>query len=332
VSAARRPVRLLVLALVAVCAAACAGDPAVPGATAGQSPPAVVPPSSSAAAAVPSTSAAVPTSAAPTSAAPTSTAPTSAGVTSSRPTSPRPTSAGPTAVAPGRPVPSRAAPAPQVSPAPSGRYPLHTGIVATTFWVGEVFDPTAEDGSQVLSTYDDDWLAHYGGCDGVVVGEECRTERRVAANGWFPSRMTPRENPFYLDLPFDDVNDPDAAARRAEVVPWAHDPGWAERLADPDRSVMKNRWVAVRKGGRVCFGQVQDAGPGEYDDAEYVFGTDDARPANKRYNGAGMDVSPALNGCLGFAELDGEDDRVDWWFVDDADVPEGPWTRVVTTR
>jgi hypothetical protein len=212
-----------------------------------------------------------------------------------------------------------------------GRYPVHTSIVATTFWVGEVFDPHADDGSQVFSTYDDHWMSAYGGCDGVVVDDECRTERRVAENHFFPTRMTPRQNPFYLDLPFDDVNDPSAAARRASVVPWAHDPGWAEKLADPQQSIMRNRWVAIRKGSAVCYGQIQDAGPGEYDDAEYVFGTHDERPANGRYNGAGMDVSPALNGCLGFSELNGQNDRVDWWFVDDADVPEGPWRIVVTT-
>ncbi|TNM70299.1 hypothetical protein FHN55_01050 [Streptomyces sp. NP160] len=227
------------------------------------------------------------------------------------------------------------------SPAPSAdrtaggraggqRYPLHTGIVATTFWVGEVFDPDAPDGSQVLSAYDDHWLASYGGCDGVVVDGTCTTERRTAANGYFPTAMTPRQNPFYLDLPFDDVNDPSAAAQRAAVVPWAHEPRYAAALADPGRSLMKDRWVAVRKDGRTCYGQVEDAGPGVYDDARYVFGADDARPANRRYNGAGMDVSPALNGCLGFSELDGEDDVVDWWFVDDADVPAGPWTRLVT--
>ena len=305
---------MLALALVAACAAGCADGSPGPGATAGQTATTVLsaPPTP----AVPSTTDAVPTDAVPISAVP----------ATAVPTGDVPAARGSASGSSAPPVPPSAA-----SPAPAGRYPLHTDVVATTFWVGEVFDPTAEDGSQVMSTYDDDWLAHYGGCDGVVVGEECRTERRVAGNGWFPNRMTPRQNPFYLDLPFDDVNDPSAAARRAEVVPWAADPGWAELLADPERSIMKNRWVAVRRGEQVCFGQVQDAGPGEYDDAAYVFGTDDARPANERYNGAGMDVSPALNGCLGFVELDGEDDRVDWWFVDDADVPAGPWTRVVTT-
>src|SRR3989338_3507534 len=45
------------------------------------------------------------------------------------------------------------------------RYPWHTNIVATTFWVGEIFDPDVPDGSQTISTYDDRWLEHYGGCE-----------------------------------------------------------------------------------------------------------------------------------------------------------------------
>jgi hypothetical protein len=216
------------------------------------------------------------------------------------------------------------------TPAPGG-YPWHTGIVATTFWVGEVFDPDAEDGSQVYSTYDSTWMRSYGGCDGVIVDGVCETEPRSAEHDYFPTAMTPRENPFYLDLPFDDVNDPEAFAMRGEVVPWADEPEYRDLVDDPSASLMKNRWVRLRANGRTCYGQIQDAGPGEYHDAAYVFGHDDRRPANRRYNGAGMDVSPALNGCLGFAELNGEDDVVDWQFIDEADVPDGPWRRVVTT-
>lgn len=213
---------------------------------------------------------------------------------------------------------------------PDTGYPWHTGIIATTFWVGEVFDASASDGSQRISTYDSDWLGSYGGCDGIQVGEECRTETRTAEDDWFPSAMTPLENPFYLDLPFDDVNDDEGFATRGQVIPWALDPAYAPLVDDPSASLMKNRWVVLRKDGRVCYGQIQDAGPGEYRDAAYVFGSDDRRPANARYNGAGLDVSPALNGCLGFADLNGDGDRVDWAFVDDADVPAGPWTRIVT--
>lgn len=211
------------------------------------------------------------------------------------------------------------------------QYPWHHDIVATTFWVGEVMDRSASDGSQEYSTYDAHWLANYGGCDGVVSNGTCRTERRDASNGFFPTQITPRQNPFYLDLPFDDVNNPKAFAMRAKVIPWADDPGYRGRADDPAFSFMKNRWVQLEKDGNTCYGQIQDAGPAIYDDAAYVFGSGDPRPANLRFNNAGLDVSPALNGCLGFAQLDGQDDRVAWRFVDDADVPEGPWTRIVTS-
>ncbi|WP_158021390.1 hypothetical protein [Mycolicibacterium chubuense] len=215
----------------------------------------------------------------------------------------------------------------------SGRnYPWHHNIVATTFWVGEVVDPAKSDGSQVFSTYDPDWLANYGGCDGFVERGVCRSERRDASNGFFPKTMTPRQNPFYLDLPFDDVNNAAAFSMRATVVPWANDPGYAGRSADRSISFMKNRWVELRKDGAACFGQIQDAGPAIYDDAAYVFGGDDRRPRNIRFNGAGLDVSPALNGCLAFARLDGAEDYVDWRFVEDVDVPDGPWKRLVTTQ
>jgi len=214
-------------------------------------------------------------------------------------------------------------------PARGRDYPWHTGIVATTFWVGEEFDPSSPDGSQVVSAYDPRWMAHYGGCDGAIEGGACVTERRSADNGFFPLHMTPKQNPFYLDLPFDDVNDRAAFLSRGTVIPWAADLS-PDVVADPDVSLMKNRWVRIRANGQTCYGQIEDAGPGTYDDAAYVFGSDDVRPASRRYNNAGMDVSPALNGCLRFSELDGQDDRVDWQFVDAVDVPPGPWMRIVT--
>jgi hypothetical protein len=83
-----------------------------------------------------------------------------------------------------------------------------------------------------------------------------------------------------------------------------------------------------------CYGQVEDAGPSFgnlYHDAAYVFGAANAPPAQPHFNHAGLDVSPALNGCLGFSELDGDNDRVDWRFVDAPSVPDGPWKRIVTT-
>jgi hypothetical protein len=238
----------------------------------------------------------------------------------------------------------------------SGRvYPVHTGIVSTTFWVGEVFDPSLPDGSQVCSTYDAQWAYHWsgvingtasasstacprsvvGGCDGVPGPGTCATEPRTAANGYFPTKVAPKENPFYLDLPFDDLNDSTGFATRCNVIPWANDPGYAGHCNDGNFSYMKNRWVKLTgPNGNTCYGQVEDAGPSsgsKYHDSTYVFGANDARPANKLFNGAGADVSPALNGCLGYSELDGQNDKVNWQFVDAADVPPGPWTQIITT-
>ncbi|CAN7237616.1 hypothetical protein LJR078_000998 [Arthrobacter sp. LjRoot78] len=249
----------------------------------------------------------------------------------------------------------------------SGKYPVHTNIVATTFWVGEIFNASVSDGSQVCSTYDSQWAyrhtgvkpyltpstasacpgSSYGGCDGVSSGTTaatfvCTTERRTAANGYFPTRQpTPKQNPFYLDLPYDDVNDPTAFARRCTDIPWAaadNATSGVNNCANSNYSYMKNRWVQLTgPNGNVCYGQIEDAGPSSgslYHDAGYVFGSNDARPANTQFSGdasqgAGMDVSPALNGCLGFADLDGDNDHVSWRFVDSP--PAGPWTKVVTT-
>ncbi|HLU63807.1 MAG TPA: hypothetical protein VKY66_04685 [Protaetiibacter sp.] len=228
-------------------------------------------------------------------------------------------------------------PAPGPTPAPDegagggSGHPWHTGIVATTFWVGEIFDPDAPDGSQELSTYDSDWLGSYGGCDGIAGQGECRTEPRTAANDYFPTSMTPLENPFYLDLPYDDINDPIGFAERDAVIPWAGEEPYRSHRGDQNFSYLKNRWVQLVLGDRSCYGQIEDAGPGEYHDAAYVFGADDARPANTRYGGAGMDVSPALTGCLGFTDLDGITPGISWRFVESWEVPPGPWTRLVTT-
>ena len=258
-----------------------------------------------------------------------------------------------------RPADQTAQPVPPRAPSEAAgqdRYPWHTGIASTTFWVGELYDATLADGSQVCSTYDGNWAFHWsgvnmgkvpasaagcagsiwGGCDGNwnATYTQCSTEPRTAANDYFPTNgFVPKENPFYLDLPYDDLNDPIGFRDRCTVIPWANDPGYAGRCNDTSFSYMKNRWVElVGPSGKSCYGQVQDAGPSSgsnYHDAAYVFGSNDKRPAQTQWNNAGMDVSPALNGCLGFKELDGSSDKVNWRFVDSP--PAGPWTRVVTT-
>jgi hypothetical protein len=194
-------------------------------------------------------------------------------------------------------------------------FPVHTNITATVFWVGEpVGNGSSEDNS--ISAWDDDWEKDYGGYDDY--------QNR---NGYFPAEFTPKQNPFYLDLPYDDFDDngdrrPDAY----NVVPWAETQTWPD-----DVSMMKNRWVKITKDGATCYGQIEDSGPYVYDDYNYVFSTTDARPASQQATNAGMDVSPALRDCLSFNGLNNDENKVDWQFVNASDVPAGPWKEIVTT-
>lgn len=195
-----------------------------------------------------------------------------------------------------------------------GSYPVHRGVTATVFWIGEPETADNDYITNVISAWDDRWMEHYGGYDDPV-----------NRNGFFPAGFVPRENPFYLDLPYNDFTDNGRRKPNASrVVYWAGERAWGER-----ESMLKNRWVRLSKDGRTCYGQWEDAGPFLYDDARYVFGEE--RPKNRQANSAGLDVSPALRDCLGFDGLDNAENRVDWQFVDEPDVPDGPWKQIVTT-
>ena len=192
-------------------------------------------------------------------------------------------------------------------------YLIHRNITATVFWVGE---PQGRGSSEdnALSAWDDDWQVHFGGFDDPF-----------NRNGYYPVGFTPKENPFYLDLPYNDFDD--AGKRKAnafEVVPWAKEKTWG-----PQESMLKNRWVKLTRNGAVCYGQIEDSGPYEYDDHAYVFGT--AKPKNSLANSAGLDVSPALRDCLKFEGENNDDNKVDWQWVEAKDVPAGAWKQVVTT-
>jgi len=192
-------------------------------------------------------------------------------------------------------------------------YPLHENITATVFWVGEPQGGgSSEDNS--LSAWDDEWQKNFGGYDDPY----CRKDH-------YPCSFISKENPFYLSLPYNDFTD--NGERKSEaynLVPWANQKEWAE-----DESMMKNKWVKITREDKTCYGQVEDTGPYQYDDYNYVF--NNFEPINKRANSAGLDVSPALRDCLGFAGLNNADNKVDWQFVDFKNVPAGPWTEIITT-
>lgn len=186
----------------------------------------------------------------------------------------------------------------------------HTDVIATVFWVGEKPSPDNRYIGNDSSAWTSRWTDAFGGVDDPV--------RR---DGFHPAGFVPLENPFYVALPYNDLGP--GGHHRAEVdelVPWA-----VEGELERGRSVLKNRWVELRRGDRRCFGQWEDVGPYVEDDAAYVFGH--AAPANDVTPSAGIDVSPAIRDCLGMDAVA----TVCWRFVEASEVPNGPWRRIVTT-
>jgi hypothetical protein len=187
------------------------------------------------------------------------------------------------------------------------RYPWKKEIVTTVFWIGE--NPTANNPvPNHSSSWDAAWAKNYGGYD------DPRPSQR---ENYIPVNFTPRQNPFYCALPYNDKAREGHRPEAPKVVPW-----FKEAYQGPGVSVCKGRWVAIHKGNRTVYAQWEDAGPFRTDHWEYVFGNERPKPNLNR--GAGLDVSPAVRDYLGLQDTD----VTDWKFVEFSEVPPGPWTRL----
>ncbi|HEX5175622.1 MAG TPA: hypothetical protein VFV83_01260 [Chthoniobacteraceae bacterium] len=178
------------------------------------------------------------------------------------------------------------------------------GIVTTTFWIGE----NATKNNPVpnyASSWDVKWSESFGGTD---------TPDRRARTNFMPANFVPRQNPFYVALPYNDVQKGGHKPEASRVIPW-----FKEAYKGPGKSVLKGRWIAIRYKGRVAYAQWEDCGPFRTDHWQYVFGNE--RPKPNLNKGAGLDVSPAVRDYLGMADTD----VTDWKFVEFAEVPTGPW-------
>ena len=194
-----------------------------------------------------------------------------------------------------------------VSNGPKRQFPWKKEIVTTTFWVGE--KPTANNPvPNISSSWDGNWTKNYGGYD-----DPDRARRRDL----IPVAFTPRQNPFYCALPYNDKARTGHRPEAPQVVPW-----FKEAYQGPAVSTLKGRWVAIRKGNRVAYAQWEDAGPFRTDHWQYVFGNE--RPKPNLNKGAGLDVSPAVRDYLGMQDTD----VTDWKFVEFDEVPIGPWARL----
>lgn len=136
-------------------------------------------------------------------------------------------------------------------------------------------------------------------------------------SNYIPVKFTPRQNPFYCALPYNDKAHTGHRPEASRVVPW-----FKEAYQGPAVSTCKGRWVAIRKGNRTAYAQWEDAGPFRTDHWQYVFGNERPRPNLNK--GAGLDVSPAVRDYLGLQETD----VTDWRFVDFSEVPRGPWSTI----
>jgi len=184
------------------------------------------------------------------------------------------------------------------------RYPWKTNIVTTVFWIGE--QPTENNPvPNTKSSWDANWVYSYGGYDSPD-----SSNRR----NYIPASFVPRQNPFYVALPYNDVTHGQFKPEAALVIPW-----FKQSFVEQGKSVCKDRWIAVRKGNRVCYAQWEDCGPFRTDHFQYVFQNERPRPNLNR--GAGLDVSPAVRDYLGLQNTD----VTDWQFVEVRDVAPGPW-------
>lgn len=187
-------------------------------------------------------------------------------------------------------------------------YPWHYNIMSTTFWFGE--EPSEDNSwiSNAKTAWDETIVEHYGGYD----DPECR-------DGYYPCGFVPKENPFYVALPYNDYTDEGERKENSKQIPWytGNEP--------KDYSIMKNKWVEIKYGETTCYGQIEDTGPYEEDDFEYVFGT--AQPKNQIGSKSGIDISPALRTCLNR----NDNKYVDWKFIEENNVPSGPWKEIITT-
>jgi hypothetical protein len=185
------------------------------------------------------------------------------------------------------------------------RYPWKTRIVTTVFWIGE-----QSGGNNLVanctSAWDKEWRKNYGGFD---------NPNPASRRNYVPIKFTPRQNPFYCALPYNDKAHTGHRPEAPRVVPW-----FQEDYQGPAVSTCKDRWVAIRKGNRIAYAQWEDAGPFRTDHWQYVFGNE--RPKPNLNKGAGLDVSPAVRDYLGLKQTD----VTDWRFMDFSEVPRGPWS------
>lgn len=183
-------------------------------------------------------------------------------------------------------------------------FPWHKNIMATQFWVGEAADESNDFIHNSASAWKSDWVGAYGGVDDP--NNLC---------GYKPCDFAPNENPFYAAVPYNDLDEMCQPKSNQSSIYWYNN------NTGKGGTLLKNRWIQINYGGKTAYAQIEDVGPFESDDVNYVFGDDPPKESR-----AGLDLSPATIRYLG---INGRG-QVDWRFIDATRVSAGPWNDVVT--
>lgn len=205
------------------------------------------------------------------------------------------------------------APVRPVQPGAGQLYPWRQNITATVFWIGE--QPSQNNPTpNHKSSWDQEWSSNYGGYDNPDPGARLADYR----SGEFrPKGFAPKLNPFYIALPYNDVAGWARHKPEAEkVIPW-----FSRLHPEPGKTVCKGRWLQIYYNGRSCYAQWEDCGPWVTDDWEYVF--QGKAPKNTSNQSAGLDISPSVRDYLGLQS----GQKCHWRFIEDAQVPYGPWKK-----
>lgn len=218
-------------------------------------------------------------------------------------------------------------------------YPIHHNIKASCFWVGE----GASSDNDNISNFGSSWRSHWALDFGLIdhPTEIARNDQNIPTS----DKFTGDENPYYFALPYNDFSnvvydgkgdhkytDNMIGGKYGKKMSSQTACYWKEEAGNV--SACKNRWAEITYNGVTCYAQWEDAGPYYYEDTAYVFGTDEPLCTQEGLNSpnAGIDLSPSVWLYMGASLKDwGYTATIESWrFVDESDVPDGPWKKHIT--
>ena len=121
------------------------------------------------------------------------------------------------------------------------RYPWKRNIVTTVFWIGE--QPSRNNPvPNRISAWDKNWSRSYGGFD---------DPNPAHRSNYIPVKFTPRQNPFYCALPYNDKSVNGHRPEAPRVVPWLKEAGVYRVKRYPKQIATKTRASCQESSPRI---------------------------------------------------------------------------------